>query len=79
MEKPIVLVIMDGVGNGDGGSGDALRTFHKRKRLCKSQRGRVQTGPDRSSLSWQTDGELIIKTVFHCDEGQFFVYKRLWP
>ena len=23
MEKPIVLVIMDGVGKGDGGSGDA--------------------------------------------------------
>ena len=24
MEKPIVLVIMDGVGKGDGGSGDAV-------------------------------------------------------
>ena len=25
MEKPIVLVIMDGVGKGDGGSGDAVK------------------------------------------------------
>ena len=24
MEKPIVLVVMDGVGKGDGGSGDAV-------------------------------------------------------
>ena len=24
MKKPIVLVIMDGVGKGDGGSGDAV-------------------------------------------------------
>ncbi len=24
MKKPIVLVIMDGVGRGDGGSGDAV-------------------------------------------------------
>ena len=24
MEKPIVLVIMDGVGKGDGGKGDAV-------------------------------------------------------
>ena len=24
MDKPIVLVIMDGVGKGDGGSGDAV-------------------------------------------------------
>ena len=25
MKKPIVLVIMDGVGKGDGGSGDAVK------------------------------------------------------
>ena len=25
MKKPIVLVIMDGVGRGDGGSGDAVK------------------------------------------------------
>ena len=25
MEKPIVLVIMDGVGTGDGASGDAVK------------------------------------------------------
>ena len=34
MEKPIVLVIMDGVGKGDGGSGDAVK---------RSQRPRIST------------------------------------
>ena len=29
MEKPIVLVIMDGVGKGDGGSGDAVKNASK--------------------------------------------------
>ena len=30
MEKPIVLVIMDGVGKGDGGSGDAVVVASKK-------------------------------------------------
>ena len=33
MEKPIVLVIMDGVGKGDGGSGDAVAVTLDRLRI----------------------------------------------
>ena len=34
MEKPIVLVIMDGVGKGDGGSGDAVKVAKTPTCIC---------------------------------------------
>ena len=46
MDKPIVLVIMDGVGKGDGGSGDAVKiaktpTLDKLLETCRSEEQHV--------------------------------------